>query len=743
MPRILSTAAAAGLALASISVLAPTAGAVNSAPFTENKSFDYTCAGTEYETLGGRTTNNGAPAHAIVNSSQTNVTYPREVSPGQAFSVYVQPGTWKTTGEEMGNAKYDIALPPGVAVTGVSSAGGQSGISQKNGSLKVERVGADGNPSASGGFARIWGQSTVNNGGKQNTNDPKNGIYSVQRGSFRFPTVKIDLVAPATAGKSIDVGLRGAGSSAEISGINSVLSFGLDKRDGLFGADNFNNDDYWCTSPASTGKLTSTRVIGSTTAALTTTDLHIETGTVDTRLAASVTSNASSPAPINEGEVEFFVDGVSIGRAPVVNGSAETTHTFPPLDDRNPEAHEVTAKYLGVPNKFESSADSQTTATVDPAPKAVVTTETTLTANKGAVSQGNGSVTLTATLDPSDGLDLPLGAKVEFLRDGEKIAEAPVTGVTASYTDSFAVPQSEGAKHTYVARFLGFETDDNIYEASAETEPQEVVFNAEFTTSAEVHVSPATVLVGHAATVSATLSANGAPIPTGSSVTFRANGRDIGTATTDDDGTAILAEHVFTAPGRKSIVAVFAGRDTDDGRYLPVTSEPTDLIVEDLPNVGSQTVLDLSAMSTVGDEVLFTATVTREDGSDLTSGDVEDLGSVWFYRDGEAIASAPVTIDPVTKKATATFKYRFEKEGSFDMTAQYSGATIGEEVVTASDTDEATTISVKPNGVVIKDPESPTDPKTPTSGSLDLGSLSGISSDSSLFGSLAPLTAGS
>lgn len=738
--KILAGAAATGLAVAGLAAVAPVASAVNSTPVTENPSFNYQCLGIEYETLGGRTNNNGAPAHAIVNTSATTVTYPKEVSPGQAFSVTIQPGQWKTSGEEMGNAKYDIALPAGVTVTGVSNAGGNTGISQKNGSLKVERVGADGAPSATGEFARIWGQSTVNNGGTEKTNDPKNGIYSVQSGTFRFPKVKIDMVAPTTAGATVAVGLRGAGTTAERSGINNVLSFGLDKRDGVFGADNFNNDDYWCTSPASTAALTSTRVIGSTTAAFTTTNLGIESGTVDTLLEATVTSNAGSPKPVSEGEVEFFVDGTSIGRAPVSAGKAALSHTFPPLDDREPIAYEVTARYLGIPNKFEGSSDTRTTATVEPPAKTEVTSTASIAVAQGAPTGNAVPVSVTTTLDTSDGLDLPSGATVEILRDGAVIGTAPVSGLTATYVDTLDAGTSGPVTHTYTARLAELETYDTIYRASAESAPESVTIVPRFATHAVVHVDPASVLVGHAADLDADVTADGAPLPAGSEVVFRVDGRDVGTATTDAEGHATLPGHVFDTPGVKSVVAVYEGAETEAGRFLPTTSEGATLTVEALPTIGSHTVLSLKTSVTAGDEVTMKAVVTRADGTPLSAVEAQRLGSVWFYRDGEAIGSAPVTVDAETGESAAVYRYRFAERGEFRVTAEYSGVTAGDEVLAPSETEEATVVKVTPTEIVIDEPTPPAEGGG--TGSLDSGSLAGLMGGSGPLASLSAISSG-
>lgn len=725
--RIVSGATVGGFAAAALVAVAPTAAAVDTTPITTERNYAYACQGTEYETWpSGPTNNDGQPVLGLLNNNtpKTTVTYPPEMHPGQPFSVFIQPGLWKTTGEEFGRLKFDIALPANATVTGVASLGGQTGLNYEDGgSLRVERVGEDGNPAAGGRFLRIWGGSTVNNGGKEDTNTPKSGIYTVRSGNVRLPRIRIDMVAPTTAGEVVHVGLRGAGSGPSRGGTDNALSFGLDKRDGWFGADNFNNDDYWCTTPASTAALTSTRVVGSTTTQFTTTNLQIETGTADTVLTARVTSNAAQPSPIAEGEVEFFVDGVSIGRQPVVNGEATTTHTFPPLGDREPVPHRVTARYLGVTNKFEPSADTATTATVNPGPKAEVTSTVALTAERGRIENGRLPVELAMQIDTSDGLDLPAGARVEIRRDGEVIATVPVTGVSATYTDSVPADVTEPRTYTYTATLLEHETYDTIYRSSEPSNAVDITVAPEFTPTLSVSVSPTSLLVGRSADLTARLTRGGEALPAGTEVTFRVNGRDVGTATTDATGTAVLTGHVFRTAGEKTIVAHFDRATIGGATYLPVTSAPATVTVQPLPGVDTRTVIDVTTKVTAGDEVTMTAHVSRADGAPLTEADLAELGSVWFFDGADAIGSAPVTLDPATGEARAVFVHRFGETGEHRITAEYSGTRTDDEVLAPSETDAATVVTVRPTDVVIDDPR-PEDPPA-GGGSLDLGSLTG------------------
>lgn len=444
----------------------------------------------------------------------------------------------------------------------------------------------------------------------------------------------------------------------------------------------------------------------------------------ETTLTASV-DPAHGSNPVDAGDIEFFVDGTSIGSAPVDgNGNASTTHTVPLLDDREPITQQVTARYEGDAPRFSGSTSSATTITVDPEPKAEVTSTVGLTATRGLVEDGQLPVTLDVTVDTSTGLDLPEGAQVEILRDGVVVDTIAVDGVTATYTDHLDADVAEETVHSYTARLLETETYDTIYLA-AESDPVEVTLAAEVTPDVTVSVDPASVLVDRGADITTTVTADGEPLPAGTEVIIRANGRDIGTVTIDADGSATLADHVFTTPGEKTIEAVFEGTVIDGRHYLPVTSTPAVLTVDALPGADSETVIDLQTEAIAGDEVAITAIVSRPDGGQLTDAGADDLGSVWFFRDGEAIGSAPVSIDANTGEATAVFTHRFAERGEYRITADYSGISGTDEVIAPSETATATVITVTTGEIIIDEP-GPPEPDPIMVGSLDLGSVTDV-----------------
>lgn len=443
-----------------------------------------------------------------------------------------------------------------------------------------------------------------------------------------------------------------------------------------------------------------------------------------TTLSASVTASYGSNK-VNAGDVEFLVDGTSIGSAPVdANGRASTTHTVPLLNNREPVSQKVTAKYKGTSPRFSASTSGATTVQVDPEPKAEVTSVVGLTATRGLVSDGKLPVTLDVAIDTSNGLDLPAEAKVEILRDGVVVDTIAVNGVTAAYTDHLDAQVAEATLYRYTARLLEVESFDTIYRG-AESEAVDVTLAAEKTPDISVAADPASVLVGRSADITATLTADGEPLPAGVGVIFRSNGRDIGTVTTGDDGVAVLADHVFTTPGDKTIEAVFEGTVIGGMHYLPVTSAPATLTVDALPEVDSATVIELQTEAIAGDEVAITATVSRLDGRELTEAAAANLGSVWFFQDGDAIGSAPVTIDPDTGEATAVFTHRFTERGEYRMTADYSGVSGADEVIAPSETESATVVTVTASSVIIDEP-GPPEPDPIMVGSLDLGSVTDV-----------------
>lgn len=442
---------------------------------------------------------------------------------------------------------------------------------------------------------------------------------------------------------------------------------------------------------------------------------------------------------VDSGEVEFRVNGTALGRVPLeADGRASIPHTVPLLADRTPVPQQVTAHFLGLSPRFASSQSPVTTITVQPEPKTEITSTIGVELTRGLIDDGRLPVNLGITVNTSDGLDLPAGARVEVLRNGTVIGTAEVDGVTATFTDMVDAVVTEATAYTYTVRMPEIDGYDTIHRGTT-SDPVRVTLAPEFVPALTVSVDPTTVLIGRPVDITATMDIDDAPVPAGADVIIRVNGRDIGTVQTDANGNALLPDHVFTTAGEKSIVAVFEGGEVDGTAYEPSTSAPVLLTVDALPEVDSGTVIELQTEATAGDEVALTAFVSRADGADLSDEAVADLGSVWFFQDGQAVGSAPVTVDPDTGIATAVFTHRFAERGEYRMTAEYSGVTVGEEIISPSETTAATIITVSPTELVIEEPGPP-----PTDGggegalgSLDLGSVMDLMGDSGSLGSLS------
>lgn len=100
-----------------------------------------------------------------------------------------------------------------------------------------------------------------------------------------------------------------------------------------------------------------------------------------------------------------------------------------------------------------------------------------------------------------------------------------------------------------------------------------------------------------------------------------------------------------------------------------------------------------------------------------------DLGSLWYFQNGEAVGSAPVVIDPATGQATAVFTHRFAERGEFRITADYSGVSGSDEELAPSETAGATVVTVLPSRIEIDKPGPPSNEIYLSFGPLDLGSV--------------------
>lgn len=168
----------------------------------------------------------------------------------------------------------------------------------------------------------------------------------------------------------------------------------------------------------------------------TTTVLEPVTATVGTPVNLSATV---FPIP-NGGDVEFLVDGVSVGTAPVGTGDgvAVLPHTFAAAGSAT-----VVAKFVGVAGFAPSTSASFTVTVSDPDTRAATST---VLAVSGSAVVGQ-TVTLTATVDPANA-----AGTVQF-KAGTTVLGAPVAVVNgvATLTHTFA----EEGTYAVTADFTG------------------------------------------------------------------------------------------------------------------------------------------------------------------------------------------------------------------------------------------------------------------------------------------------
>lgn len=722
--------AVAALAMGLTSVVGATA--ASAAPVVETKTVTHQCVEDRSWTSRG----------SMLTLSPDNLTveYPREVNPGETFTVKVQPGTMRTGGKDTGRMKYDVALPEGVAISNLRIDGGAVGF---NNAPVVQRVNRDGNPDANGAFARIWdGAHSVNNGGDMSDSwrfaGNRAGLQVDRDKEWRFPRIAFEVTAPDTAGATITTGLREAGNGpGPANRENRFNTMSMLARANV-------TDAVYCHADASGRTLTSTRVVErgtETSFADTSTDLEIITGSGPTTLTANVTYADGSP--VNEGDVEFDLPG-GPRRAPVRDGAATIEHSFPELDDRNPVPHTVTARYLGVPGRTNPSQDT-TTVTVNPVPRDQVQATVSL-AGEAKVDEADGGtvpVELRATVGAAGDAELADGVEVVFFEGDSKIgSEKTSNGVATLATNA----PDEAATRTYRAVVEDFENDTQ--EVTGAEDTLELTIAPVARTSLALDAGQS-VLAGEAATITARYSATPS-IPAGTEVIFRADRVRIGTAVVDDSGTATL-RHTFDSAGDKAITAVVRERTVDGRRYPAAEAGPETLTVRAPSDNPTETELeytrpnvDIEADLLTGDTVRFIATV-KTGGKPIKEG-----ATVSFFDGDTFLGTAPV--DPDTGRAV--FDHRFAERGKHEVRAVFNGQeqSNADGVVTdvlEPSTSEPVELDVKAHDIEIDNPDPEPEPEpdpdpekpTPEPGSSSSSGSWGSSSESSFIRDLMAMLA--
>ncbi|MBI0295058.1 Ig-like domain repeat protein [Streptomyces sp. PRKS01-29] len=334
-------------------------------------------------------------------------------------------------------------------------------------------------------------------------------------------------------------------------------------------------------------------------------------------------------------------DGTPLITAPLIEGSASITHTYPSTSG---SPYTLTATYSGDTDFTASSGtDTQTvgqaasaTALVTSPDPSVAGEQVTFTARVSAVAPGDGAPSGTVTFD---------------FGDGTPTATAPVTGGVATVTHPYAT--SAGSPFTVTAAYGG----DADFAPSSTTSTHTVLVSAA-TTSTTVTSSPDPSVTGRAVTFTATVAPTppGAGVPTGT-VTFDF-GDGTATATASLSGGVATVVHSYTtAVGSPYTVTAAYSGDVNFSSSAGTDTQTVD------PASTTTTVASAPDPSVVGQPVALTATVAA-----VAPGAGVPTGTVTFdFGDGAPVASAPLA------GGVATISHPYPSAGGFTVTATYNG----------------------------------------------------------------------
>jgi hypothetical protein len=376
-------------------------------------------------------------------------------------------------------------------------------------------------------------------------------------------------------------------------------------------------------------------VRAATTVALT---ADADTSEYGAPVALTATVNAGE-GTADGGTVTFYADGEALGSAQDVDastGAATLMTSALAIGSRT-----ITAGYRG----NASYAPSESGALTHSVTRA--TTAVALTADSETSEYGD-AVALTATV--SSDAAVAYGGTVTFYADGTALGGAaaidPSTGVATLTTSALAAGDRE-----LTAGYSG----DATHAPSESATVAHSVTRA--TTAVALAADPETSEYGGAVTLTATVSSD-AGAPDGGSVTFYADGQELGSAQDVDasTGAATLTTSALTV-GAHTLTAGYGGRanygpSESDTLAHPVTRATTTVALSADPEI-----------SDYGAPVVLTATVNAGEGT-------ADGGTVTFYADGEALGSAQ-DVDASTGAATLTTSALAAGERA--LTASYSG----------------------------------------------------------------------
>lgn len=346
-----------------------------------------------------------------------------------------------------------------------------------------------------------------------------------------------------------------------------------------------------------------------------------------------LTATASTGTPA--GNVVFYDNGNALSGNVVLDGGGVATFSTANL---TPGAHSLTAQYAGDANNAAGTSNVISEGVLQ------ATTTTTLSASDVAPAVGD-SVTLTATVASLDGTQ-PTGV-INFTDNGSPLGSASLnsSGV-ATLTISSLTPGT----HSIVADYHG-DTDDAISNSSTLTETVAQIATATAVTSDTNPLSAGDML--HLTATVALVSGAAADGPLTGQVTFIDGATQLGTASLDASGKAILAVNTL-AVGDHTLIATYGGATN----YGTSTSVPLAQQVQKTAATISATQSATTVLA--GMPVRFTATVTSATGI--------PTGTVTLYDGGTGIQTASLSAQGI-----ASFSTKILSSGSHTLTLGYGG----------------------------------------------------------------------
>lgn len=414
--------AGAAIAIATVTAVAPTAGAAERV--SAERQVTFTCLGTGSEL-------------STVSPNTFEVTYPEEVAPGEIFTVSVQPGAMRNNARAVNRMTFDYALPTNATILGLNLAGNATGLSGV--APSVVRVNQQAKTTnATGTVARIWGGVSARFGTSTSTTGT-GGISVAANTDFRLPKLDVVLRAPAQVGAAVTIGLPGA-NEAHTGTTGTAASTDLQYLRAS------PSNPVQCSSGTEASALTTTTV-GNLAPALLPSTTTLEGGqrtlgpNQPTQFTAKVTAEYGTAA-VPQGKVVFrdVESNEILGSVnPGADGVAKLDHTFAPVASGQPDqTRQVVAQYAGVDGDIAASTSAPVTVTNTSAPTVFRELGFDVRAQLGVETAQDVPVTINATIVRPAGSVNPSQAMVQLYR-GDTPVGAPVAlpdGNQMTWTDT-------------------------------------------------------------------------------------------------------------------------------------------------------------------------------------------------------------------------------------------------------------------------------------------------------------------